>query len=200
VITVKQTSLILASSSPRRQELIRALNLPFSIQVSNTDETINEPLPPDRIVEVLSIRKAQAVVDLIKEDEKDSIVIGSDTIVVLGEEVLGKPKDSTDAQDMLSKLQGNVHQVFSGIALIHAGSGQLKVQHRMTKVRMKKLSAKQIANYIATGEPSDKAGAYAIQGIGATLIDSIQGDYFTVVGLPLSLLSDMLLEMGVEVL
>jgi septum formation protein len=202
VISTQQASLILASSSPRRQELIRALNLPFSIQASDVDETITEVLSPVQIVETLSLRKAKVIADQVKSSQvqQNVIVVGSDTIVVFRDEVLGKPKDASDAARMLTMLQGNVHEVYSGVALIQIGSGETKVQHRQTKVKMKPLNAKQIANYIATGEPNDKAGAYAIQGIGATIVESIEGDYFNVVGLPLSLLSDMLSDMGVEVL
>ncbi|MDB5053463.1 MAG: Maf-like protein [Bacilli bacterium] len=192
-------TLILASSSPRRQELIRTLQMPVSIRVSHADETVPLGMAPSEIVETLSLRKALAVIEG-SSDLSDGIVIGSDTIVVCEGQVLNKPIDAEDAMRMLTLLQGRSHQVFSGIACVDLMSGKQMVCHRITKVTMRKLSLQQINRYIASGEPSDKAGAYAIQGLGATIIESIQGCYFNVVGLPLSLLSEMLSELGVEVL
>lgn len=193
-------SLILASSSPRRQELIRSLGLPYSVQASEADETVPSDWEPSRIVETLSLRKAEAVYRQLKKPAPGTIVIGSDTIVVLDGQVLGKPRDEEDAKRMLGELQGRTHQVFSGVACVDAESGRRVVRSRMTNVHMHALTSKQIERYVATGEPMDKAGAYAIQGLGATIIDSIEGDYFTVVGLPLSLLSQMLREWGIDVL
>lgn len=192
--------LVLASSSPRRQELLATLGISFRIQASSVEESVPATLSPADIVETLALRKAQAVANSLIDDRSESIVIGSDTIVVLHGEVLGKPRDKDDAVRMLSALQGTTHEVFSGIAIIDSANGQKIVNHRCTKVTMKQLSLEQIERYIATGEPDDKAGAYAIQGIGATIVEGIEGDYFNVVGLSLSLLSDMLRDMGVEVL
>ena len=192
--------LILASASPRRKQLLSQLGLPFTVQASDTDETISEFLRPAPLVETLAQRKAQSIANRIMNTDGDSIVIGADTVVVLDGNILGKPQDNQDSKRMLTALQGREHQVYSGIALIDSESGQVLAKHRMTTVNMKQLSDRQIANYIATKEPADKAGAYAIQGIGATLIESIDGDYFNVVGLSLSLLSDMLSEMGVDIL
>jgi septum formation protein len=196
-------TLVLASSSPRRQELIRSLQLPVAIRVSDVDETVPAGWQPDAIVEELSVRKARTVAEMLPCNEDSagrSIVIGSDTIVVLDGEVLGKPADRADAERMLSLLQGRSHQVYSGVACLDPASGAAMVRHRMTRVHMKPMSSAQITRYVETGEPMDKAGSYAIQGLGAAIVDSIEGDYFNVVGLPLSLLTDMLSELGIEVL
>lgn len=192
--------LILASSSPRRQELIQALGLPYIIRVSDADETVEGKITPSGLVEVLSIRKASTVREMLEPVEKNGIIVGSDTVVVLQDEVLGKPADEEDSFRMLKALQGTTHQVYSGVACVDAATDKEVVSHSVTNVRMKAMSDEQIRRYIATGEPKDKAGSYAIQGIGATIVESIEGDYFTVVGLPLSLLSDMLLQFDIKVL
>ncbi|CAG7631085.1 dTTP/UTP pyrophosphatase [Paenibacillus solanacearum] len=194
--------IILASSSPRRQELIRSLNLPYEIIVSSVDESTEPGLSPADIVEQLSGRKAQAVYERCKAEARygnGGVVVGSDTIVVLDGEVLGKPKDGEDALRMLRALQGREHEVFSGVAVIDMQTGERHVSHRRTNVRMKPLDDEKIRRYIATGEPMDKAGSYGIQGLGATIVEEIVGDYFSVVGLPMSLLSDLLARFDVAV-
>lgn len=196
---VKQT-LILASSSPRRQELIMSLKLPVHIHASDVDESVEEQWSPEEIVEQLAYRKAAETAQQLKSAHNSGIVIGSDTIVVLDGQILGKPIDAEEAKRMLQKLQGKTHQVFSGVACIDLASGIELIRHRMTRVSMKILTTSQINHYVQSGEPMDKAGSYAIQGLGALLIDQIEGCYFNVVGLPLSLLSDMLAELGTEVL
>jgi septum formation protein len=198
-LRVKRT-LILASSSPRRQELIRTFQLPVQIEVSDVDEDYAPLTKPAEIVETLALRKALAISDKLKSQPQDGIVIGSDTIVVYDNQILNKPVDDKDAMRMLNLLQGKTHQVFSGVACLDLMTGKQLIQHRMTEVTMRPLSVEQIQRYIASGEPRDKAGAYGIQGIGATIVDSIQGCYFNVVGLPLSLLSRMLNELDVDVL
>lgn len=188
--------LILASSSPRRKELLGTLGLSFTVQSSDVDETTEAGLAPQEIVEELALRKASA----ISSQLDDGLVLGSDTIVVLDGQVLGKPADEADAFRMLSALQGREHTVYSGVALIDAQTGRREVTHSRTQVHIRPLSDTEIKAYIATGEPMDKAGSYAIQGIGATLVESITGDYFTVVGLPLCLTASMLARFGVNVL
>jgi len=183
--------LILASSSPRRQELIRLLGLPVDIVPSDADETVEPGWSPADVVERLSVRKAEAVREKLAPG-REGIVVGSDTIVVLDGRVLGKPRDDADAADMLTGLQGREHQVFSGVALVDAVTGRTAQAHRMTRVWMKPADAERIRRYIASGEPRDKAGAYAIQGIGSALVERIDGDFFNVVGLPVSLVADML--------
>lgn len=199
-----EPTLVLASSSPRRRELIRFLGLPVEILASDVDETVQEGLEPAAVVEELSLRKAQAVAEqlpgLTPGAEGRSIVVGSDTIVVLDGRILGKPSDRAEAVDMLSRLQGRSHLVYSGVACIDTSDGRTVVRHSRTQVHMKPLQLAQIERYVDTGEPMDKAGSYGIQGLGATIIDGIEGDYFTVVGLPLSLLSSMLAELDIPVL
>jgi septum formation protein len=188
--------LILASSSPRRKELLSGLGLSFVIDSSDVDESFSPGTPPQQVVEMLSLRKASAVAH--KYDE--GLVIGSDTIVVLNDEILGKPANDEDAYNMLSKLQGRTHHVLSGVAIVDASTGKIKVSSSCTEVTMRTLSDKQIVNYVQSGEPRDKAGAYAIQGLGSTIVERIDGDYFTVVGLPLCLLNQMMAKFGQEVL
>ncbi|BBH19249.1 Maf-like protein [Paenibacillus baekrokdamisoli] len=196
--------LVLASSSPRRRELVASLDLSLPVLILSTDADEQTPADwvPSQIVEQLGLRKALAAVDRMINDEhaSHSLVIGADTIVVWEGEVMGKPVDQADAIAMLTKLQGNQHEVYSGIACVETSSGRQLIAHRMTRVTMKPLSQERIERYVASGEPMDKAGSYAIQGLGATIVDRIDGCYFNVVGLPLSLLSDMLASFDVEVL
>src|SRR5690348_8944405 len=149
MIKAEETMLILASSSPRRQELIQTLGLPVRIQASHADETVAEEMPPAEIVETLSLRKAQIVANEVMTDLTAGIVIGSDTIVVLNGQVLGKPVDDADALRMLQLLQGQTHQVFSGIACIDLFSGERKIGHRKTDVKMRTLTTAQMLRYIA---------------------------------------------------
>lgn len=190
--------IILASGSPRRRELLSLLGLPFEVIASDADESTPPDFTPEMIVRSLALRKAEAVVSAA--GGKNAIVVGSDTIVVLDDKVLGKPVDEQDSRVMLKMLQGRTHQVYTGVACIGLPEGKSLVEHRVTSVTMRALREEEISAYIATGEPVDKAGSYAIQGLGATLVEEINGCYFNVVGLPLSLLSDMLSRLGVSVL
>ncbi|ELK41046.1 Maf-like protein [Brevibacillus agri] len=194
--TEKHDTLILASSSPRRRELLQALGIPFTVMTSDVDETTAPGLSPAQVVEELSLRKAREVAARLTE----GVVLGSDTIVVLDGHILGKPADEADAFRMLSMLQGREHTVYSGVALIDAASGRSEVAHSHTDVKIRPLSEAEIKSYIATKEPMDKAGSYAIQGIGATIVEGITGDYFTVVGLPLCLTSKLLARFGMPIL
>lgn len=190
------SSIILASSSPRRRELLHTLGMPFTVITSDVDETISHDLPPAEVVQQLSMRKAREVAGKVKS----GIVIGSDTVVVLAGKILGKPASEADAFEMLSALQGRVHTVYSGVAMIDAETMRTEVGHSSTEVQIRSLSDSEIKAYIATGEPMDKAGSYAIQGIGATIVERIVGDYFTVVGLPLNLTAQMLARFGIRLL
>ncbi|CAM3083844.1 Maf family protein [Paenibacillus sediminis] len=192
--------LILASTSPRRQELIASLQIPFTIVPSHVDEDTPSDWTPEQVVRGLALRKAQAVFDQLKGDRPEAVIVGSDTIVELDGRILGKPKDDNEAVSMLTSLQGRTHRVFTGVACIHGVTGDTLVEHRVTSVTMKPLSHSKIVSYVKSGEPRDKAGAYAIQGLGATIVESIEGCYFNVVGLPISLLTDMLEKFGVQVL
>jgi septum formation protein len=190
------TKIILASASPRRSELLQGLGLTFHIHPSEADEAIAEGAKPDDVVKRLSLLKAQSVASKYNE----GLVIGSDTIVVCDGSILGKPRNDEDALRMLSLLQGRSHFVYSGLAIVDAGTGKYRVAISRTEVWMKQLTEPILRRYILTGEPHDKAGSYAIQGYGATLVERIDGDYFTVVGLPLRLLSDMLVEFDVHII
>jgi septum formation protein len=189
-------TLILASGSPRRKELLQNLGLPFTVAVSDVDETVPSGWKPAYIVEQLSLRKAEAVAKSLSE----GLVLGSDTIVVLDDVILGKPDSEDHAFEMLSALQGREHTVYTGVSLVDAATGQREWAHSATRVRIRAMTEQEIRAYIATGEPLDKAGSYAIQGIGATIVEGIVGDYFTVVGLPLHLTAQLLKRFGVTIL
>ena len=191
--------LILASTSPRRKELITLLGMPFDVVPSLADEDTPDTWNAVQVVEELALRKAQAVYDTLPGQSEQAIIVGSDTVVVLDGKILGKPSDRQEAKDMLESLQGRTHEVYSGVACIRTTDGATQVSHRATSVTMKPLAAKVIDAYVRTGEPDDKAGSYAIQGLGATFIERIEGCYFNVVGLPLSLLSDLLADLGVHI-
>ncbi|GAB1529979.1 MULTISPECIES: Maf family protein [Brevibacillus] len=195
-MTKKNVPLILASSSPRRRELLQTLGLSFTVITSDVDETTAEHLTASEVVEELSLRKAKEVASRLTE----GVVLGSDTVVVLDDQILGKPIDEMDAYRMLSMLQRQEHTVYSGVALIDVETGRTEVSHSLTHVRIRALTEQEIKSYIATGEPMDKAGSYAIQGIGATIVEGINGDYFTVVGLPLGLTSTLLTRFGMPIL
>lgn len=186
--------IILASASPRRRELLGHLNLPFRVHAANVDERVAEPLAPAALVEHLAAIKAEAVAPLYPEH----LVIGADTIVVLDDEILGKPVDRADAIAMLKRLQGRSHQVLTGVALRQGA--RTTVAHEVTTVRFRPLSDGEIERYVDSGDPMDKAGAYGIQGRAGAMIEGIQGDYFNVVGLPLCRLVQLLSSFGVTVL
>lgn len=173
-------NLILASSSPRRKELLENLHLTFEVSNSDVDESFDPKLTPGEIVMELSVRKAKAV----SKQNSASFVIGADTIVVSDGTVLGKPKDRMEAYTMLRRLSGNKHAVYTGVAII-SPEKEIKF-HVKTDVVFWELSDEEINAYIDTGEPFDKAGAYGIQGFGSMLVKEISGDYFAVVGLPIS--------------
>ena len=177
--------IILASGSPRRKELLSKLNIDFEIIVTDTDETITET-SPDRIVEDLALRKASAIFDTIEED--DVMVIGADTIVYYDGDILGKPQNEAEAKDMISLLSDRTHQVFTGVAVCIKRKGEKSVISfsEKTEVTFYHIDKFDIDEYIKTGSPMDKAGAYGIQDDFAKHVKKIDGDYNNVVGLPLS--------------
>ncbi|GFN33633.1 Maf family protein [Paenibacillus xylaniclasticus] len=195
--------LVLASSSPRRQELVASLDLSLPVRIlsTNADETAEPSWSPSEIVEQLALRKAEAACEQLGQEGEQipSLIIGADTIVVLEGEVLGKPADKQDAVATLLRLQGREHEVYTGVCCLSSVNSVRDVRHSRTRVWMKPLQLDQIERYVATGEPMDKAGSYAIQGLGAVNIERIDGCYFNVVGLPLPLLSDMLGDFGINV-
>ena len=172
------TRIILASKSPRRRELMEMLKLPFEIIVSDIDEQIDYDNDLVKEIEKLSLRKADAVY----QENKDALVIGSDTIVKIGNDVLGKPKSVEQAKEMLRELSDNTHEVVTGVTIIC--NDQVETFSSVAKVTFYPLSEEEIDEYVKTNEPMDKAGSYAIQGDGAKFIRSIEGDFYTIVGLP----------------
>ncbi|MNI10921.1 Septum formation protein Maf [compost metagenome] len=194
---------ILASTSPRRKELVASLNIPYDIVPSHADEATPENWSPMQIVTELAKRKAEAVyhsLDSSDSSRETGVIVGSDTIVVMDGEVLGKPKNEEEAATMIASLQGRSHTVYTGVACIDSNTGEMLVDYRSTEVTMRSLTNEEVLAYARSGEGLDKAGAYAIQGLGATLVTGIQGCYFNVVGLPLSLLAQMLEHFDIRVL
>ncbi|MFT4412795.1 Maf family protein [Fredinandcohnia humi] len=173
-------NLVLASGSPRRKELLHNLKLSFDVSVSNIDESIDETLPAEELVMKIAEKKAKAVA----VQHPDSFVIGADTAVLFQNQFLGKPKNEQDSIKVLKALSNQTHEVVTGVAIIHQESHILFVEK--TEVTFWELSDEEIAEYVASGEPRDKAGSYGIQGLGSALVKHIKGDYFNVVGLPIS--------------
>lgn len=181
--------LVLASGSPRRRELLEQIGLPFTIVPSGAEEKTDPALSPRLTVQALSLLKAA---DVAAAQDKQALVIGADTIVVLNNDILTKPRDAADAEAMLRRLSGQCHSVLTGLTVLRCADGKSISVTEETKVYFKKLSASEIHSYVATGEPLDKAGGYGIQGLGGLFIDKIEGDYYNVVGLPLARLGDIL--------
>jgi len=186
--------LILASSSPRRRELLASIGAEFEVIVSNVPEQHQQGETPEDYVSRLSRDKARAVA----EQYRDRWVVAADTTVVLAGELLEKPADKADAVRMLTALAGKAHVVYTGVTIENGSRDYRDTQVSATEVRMLPLPAADIEWYVGTGEPMDKAGAYAAQGIGAVFIDSIHGSYTNVVGLPLALLFQMLRKAGLD--
>lgn len=187
--------IILASKSPRRKELLDRLDIDFDIKVSDIDETSFEKSLPWVYVEKLAYEKAKSIAE---SETGKCLVIGSDTVVVHENEILGKPDNTTEAADYLKRLSGDKHLVYSGLAIIDVDSNKKYITHEITEVYMKELNEEEITNYIKTGEPLDKAGGYGIQGIGSIFIEKINGDYYNVMGLPLNKLYNGLNKLGVN--
>lgn len=181
--------LILASGSPRRKEILDTMGISYSVDVSDVDESFYAS--PENMVLELSARKARAV----SVRHENALVLAADTLV-FGDEVLGKPKSQEHAVEMLSKLSGNWHSVYTGLTLIDTVTGTCICRADQTRVHFVELTEEDIAAYVASGECSDKAGSYAIQGQAGMFIDRIEGSYSNVVGLPMALLRSMLIEMN----
>lgn len=173
-------NLILASSSPRRKELLENLHLTFTISSSEVDESFDPGLSPEKVVTLLANRKAQAVF----KEKPDAFVIGADTIVVVNNRILGKPTDETEATWMLKTLSGVQHDVYTGVSIMSPNSSTRF--YEKTEVWFWELTDDVIRAYVQSGEPLDKAGAYGIQQLGSMLVKKIKGDYFAVVGLPVA--------------
>lgn len=214
--------IILASASPRRKEIMEQMGIPYQVMVADVEETVSET-EPSRMVQALASLKTEAVLSKYKmhdgcngnnKDNKDNkgnkadninagqekfIIIGADTMVFFDGHALGKPKDEADAFRMLRMLSGKSHEVISGVSIIINDSRQQRLSFAVsTKVMMQNLTDEQIKDYIATGEPMDKAGAYAIQGKFGLYIREILGDYYNVVGFPISRIYEVLLDLGID--
>lgn len=182
--------IILASSSPRRKEILERFNVKFETIVSKVDEDFDSKEQPSEVVQSLALKKCKDVADRCKNGD---IVIAADTIVYY-DQILGKPKDRKDAFDMISRLSGKTHLVMTGLAIIEVDSGKTIVDYEVTKVKFRDLNSKKIERYLNTEEYTDKAGAYGIQGYGEILVESINGSFSNVVGLPISKLDKLLEE------
>lgn len=217
--------ILLASGSPRRRELFTEAGLDFEVVSVDVDETPNEK-EPEKVAQELSRRKAAAAERMIygetgqateretageKENDEEreydadreltadrnKVIVAADTVVIHNKEVLGKPKDEADAVRMLTELSGAVHDVITGVTILTPDREEVTFSQR-TRVRFRPLSEEEIRDYVATGEPMDKAGAYGIQNLGAMLVESIRGDYFTVMGLPVCRLALALKQYGID--
>ena len=193
---------ILGSASPRRRELLAQIGARFEVRTSGREEVYHSTVP-EEIVRELAIMKAENVAEDLADEQgrtpEDTIVIGADTIVVLDGKILGKPKDEKDAADMIGALQGRSHEVYTGVAILDydaRGEKNVSVRAVGTKVYVNSMDEAEISAYIATGEHMDKAGAYGIQGRFAAYIDRIEGDYYNVVGLPVSYVYQALKRLG----
>ncbi len=187
--------LVLASASPRRRELLQQIGLEFQVIPSCAAENISPDESPEELVVRLSRDKAREVAR--RDNVTGRWFIGSDTIVLCDDTILGKPRDAAHAAEMLQMLSGREHQVLSGYAIIDRQTGQQRCDAVSTRVWFRQLTDAEIARYIATGEPMDKAGAYAIQGFGVCFVSRIEGSYTNVVGLPLCRLTTAMKELGI---
>ena len=184
--------LILASSSPRRAEILRTVGWPFEACPVDIDETRKLHEEAASYVERLAQEKARSAARVLAGG---STIIGADTVVVIDAEILGKPRDGDDARRMLRQLNGHWHQVLTGVAVINGTPSEIRVAHETTEVKFATISEEEIDWYVTSGEPLDKAGAYAIQGLGSRFIEGIRGDYFNIVGLPVRLLYQLVTAM-----
>ena len=183
--------IILASKSPRRIELMKMMGLEFKIQPCTDEEKIESGWTPEKVVESLALQKARSVFN----QHRDCCVIGADTIVWIDGQVIGKPQSEQDAYAILTRLQGRMHQVYTGLAVLTPSGADIR--HVVTEVTFAPMSGREIRYYIQTGEPMDKAGAYGMQGIGGVYVESVRGSSFNVIGLPIQVLYQMLIKANV---
>lgn len=183
--------IILASKSPRRQELLSLMGLEFKVVTADIDETVDKSLPIEQEIARLSRQKAEAI------DGGDNVIISADTVVVLGNTVMGKPQSEENAREMLSLLSGNTHRVITAVTV--KKGDKIRTETVITEIIFRELSKREIEAYVASGSPMDKAGAYGIQEKAAAFVKEIRGDYFSVVGLPICTLTLMLREFGIEI-
>jgi len=189
-------AIILASASPRRKDLLEQIGLSFRVEPSNYQENIRLDLEPHELAKSLSLEKAR----LVARNHRNALVIAADTFIVFEGKILGKPRTETEAKEMLKAMIGKPHSVITGFSIIDADSNKTVSGSVETRVHLRKLGSDEIDAYVRSKEPLDKAGAYAIQGLGSVIVEKIEGDYFNVIGLPLSALTESLKEFGVHIL
>ncbi len=187
--------IVLASASPGRYEVLRRTGIPFTVDPSDCDESLDAATPEEHVM-TLAMRKALAVASR----HPDSIIIGADSVVELDGDILGKPGSSADARRMLGRLAGRSHRLLTGVAIVDSGSGKTYQGIEATLVHIRALTEEQLDDYVASGEPMGKAGSYELQGLGAAIIDRIEGDFANVVGLPIAHLARALEGFGVRML
>jgi len=188
--------IILASASPRRKEILKITGLNFAVCTSDYEEEINLPLRPRELARFLSRKKAEVVA----HKYKNAVIIAADTFIVFKNRLLGKPRTDKEAEKMLGMLNGKMHSVITGFTIIDTANNKILSRSVETKVYFKKLGVEEISAYVSSKEPLNKAGAYAIQGLGAVFIKKIDGDFFNVMGLPLCALTESLKKFRVHVL
>ena len=181
--------IVLASKSPRRQKMLKDLGIKYTLWLGDTDENVSKEYKPYTLVKLLAKRKAMEAYKNIKKD--DTLIISADTVVALGDKILGKPKDYEDAKNMLKNMSGTNHAVYSGIAAIF--NGKCVSAYQKTQIKFRDITDKEIEKYLSTGEYKDKAGSYGIQEKGSYFVEKITGDLNNVVGLPVLLLRDTIL-------
>lgn len=187
--------IILASSSPRRQDLMKLLDIPFEIVVSNFDESTIKIKNPRKFVEMQSLKKAEVVAKKFR----DAIIIGSDSAVVVDGQILGKPKDDKDAEKALKQLSGTRHVIITGLAIIDQKQNKVVITSNKSYVKMKKLTTSEIKGYLKTGEHKDKAGSYSVTMKGSMFVEKVVGDVTAIIGLPMRQLVEELRKMGVKI-
>lgn len=183
-----KAKLVLASSSPRREEILNQLKLKFTIVPGKIDESNFNSSSPEELVKKLAVEKARSVSGLVE----DALIIAADTIVVYENQILGKPADQAEAKEQLQLLSGREHSVITGIAVLDSETDEILVDRNITRVKMLNFTEEKIDKYISTGEPMDKAGSYGIQGLGGLFVEEIEGSYYSVVGLPIHQLAELL--------
>lgn len=186
---MEKKKIILASQSPRRKWLLEQIGLDFEVLISNFEENIEGKKFSRQLIESLAYEKAKDVSERI---ENKALIIAADTVVILGSKILGKPKDEADAENMLKQLENRVHKVVTAIAIIDKYEEKTLINSTISKVKFRKITEREIKDYIKTGEPMDKAGAYGIQAYGSLFVEKVEGCYNNIVGLPLNLLGEML--------
>ena len=195
--TSQNKKLVLASASPRRKELLEKLGYIFQIIPADIEEIVDKTKKPEEIVKEIALQKASHIANNLKEP---AIIIGSDTIVVIDDTILGKPENAEDASKMLQQLSGRSHQVISGIAIVDTYTNNTIIDSESSDVYFRDISQEEITNYIKTKEPMDKAGAYAIQGLASTFIEKINGCYNNIVGLPVYKITQIFKKLDLDIL